>query len=249
VSVDAGRFAEYLKHARPWFEEWRSPDAFGRRLYQINRLMDGEFLFNRQNLQWYREALTLVDYAKLIGPHRIRLTSQVRPDAYVIWDTGSAVPIEITEVMEPGRIRGHEYRPQNRGLKFDPVENWHKRLDAIPIAIREAIQKKERRNYPAHTTLLVYLNISGHGVRQPENPSDFGKTVEVRRDRRDLAGKIIHQQRDARMSRASASERSARLERRDQKSQSLLPIWPAAICLALQHSFVTASRYSVCNAA
>jgi hypothetical protein len=173
VSVDAGRFAEYLKHARPWFEEWRSPDAFGRRLYQINRLMDGEFLFNRQNLQWYREALTLVDYAKLIGPHRIRLTSQVRPDAYVIWDTGSAVPIEITEVMEPGRIRGHEYRPQNRGLKFDPVENWHKRLDAIPIAIREAIQKKEHRNYPAHTTLLVYLNISGHGVRQPETEHEI----------------------------------------------------------------------------
>jgi hypothetical protein len=145
--------------------------------------MDGEFLFNRRNLQWYREALTLADYATLVRPHRVRLANQNRPDGFLIWNTGSAVPIEITEVMQPGRIRGSEYRSTNRGWKFDPAENWHQRLDQLPSALSCGIQKKERLHYPPQTILLIYLNISGHGVRQAEmerairailsNPSKF----------------------------------------------------------------------------
>jgi hypothetical protein len=147
--------------------EWRSPEAFENRLLQINRLMDGEFLFNKRDLQWYREALTLVDYSALVAPHRIRLSSESRPDAYAIWRTGSSTPIEITEVMEPGRKRGQEYRG-DRGWRFDPVVDWHKRINSIPSALREGIQKKERHGYAQGTVSLVYLNISGQGIRQAE---------------------------------------------------------------------------------
>jgi hypothetical protein len=48
------------------------------------------------------------------------------------------------------------------------MEDIHKRIDMIPAALREGISKKQDRNYPPETTLLVYLNIASHGIRQQE---------------------------------------------------------------------------------
>jgi hypothetical protein len=45
---------------------------------------------------------------------------------------------------------------------------WHKRIDSIASTLREGIQKKERRDYPQGTVLLVYQNVSGHGICQAE---------------------------------------------------------------------------------
>jgi hypothetical protein len=61
VNLNPVRFSDHLSRAWSWFAGWRSLEAFGKRLHQINGFMDGEFLFNRSNLQWFREALTLVD--------------------------------------------------------------------------------------------------------------------------------------------------------------------------------------------
>jgi hypothetical protein len=64
-------------------------------------------------------------------------------------------------------MRGREYRGDDSGRRFDPL--WlAQEIDSIASTLREGIQKKERRDYPQGTVLLVYQNISGHGICQAE---------------------------------------------------------------------------------
>ena len=51
---------------------------------------------------------------------------------------------------------------------MDPGENWVRRADAIPGALKSEIQKKKAKSYPESTELFVYLNIGEYGIRQKQ---------------------------------------------------------------------------------
>ncbi len=174
--ISSGRLAKFLVRKREWFEGWRDPNEFSQRIEQIDRVIDSSFLFNRTGNQWFLDALVLSDYIKIEKPGRVRLNRRDPPDANV-FKQGTTIPIEITEVLEPGRRRGLEYRwndasipvrwgtIDNRGVNSEDLE---RRAGEITTALKDRITKKVSKKYSPTTILLVYLNMSARGFRQAE---------------------------------------------------------------------------------
>ena len=78
--------------------------------------------------------------------------------------------VEITEIMEPGRRRGNEYRrtANNSQPLPDRPEDWRGQAAKIPAALEAGILKKVEKNYGTKPLLLVYLNIGDYGLMQKE---------------------------------------------------------------------------------
>jgi hypothetical protein len=118
--------------------------------------------------------LTLSEYAAIAQPALIRLRRDDPPDAYLRQSANSKqLPIEITEVMEPGRQRGLEYRPRTQRQRSVSMEEIRKRAEEMPEALSKRIKEKQQGNYPADTMLLVYLNFGNHGVRHTETEREI----------------------------------------------------------------------------
>jgi hypothetical protein len=62
---------------------------------------------------------------------------------------------------------------------MDPVEDWVARGESIPKYLDEAVGAKSRKRYSAPCWLVVYLNISEHGIRQEETEAIIAQ-VEAR---------------------------------------------------------------------
>jgi hypothetical protein len=174
--ISSGRLDKFLARKRRWFEQWRAPHEFTQRIEQIDRIIDSSFLFNRTGINWFLEALSLNSYAKIEKPARVQLNRRDPPDAYV-FKQGNVIPVEITEVLEPGRKRGLEYRWNDGATRVHwgavdkrgfGSEDLVKRAREIAAALKERISSKESGNYPPSTILLVDLNMSIRGFRRDE---------------------------------------------------------------------------------
>ena len=98
---------------------------------------------------------------------RLATPAEQWPDGYA--RVGNDVQnIEITEVIEPGRRRGDEYKTNETDISDDPVEDWVVRAEAIPDALEKAIIAKVEKKYGSSATLLVYLNMDEYGIRQSQ---------------------------------------------------------------------------------
>jgi hypothetical protein len=171
--ISSERLAKFLARKRGWFEQWRDPREFAQQIEQIDRIIDSPFLFNKTGLNWFLEALSLNSYIKFEKPARVRLNRSDPPDAY-IFKQGSAIPVEITEVLEPDRKRGLEYRWNDGATQVQwgaldkrgfGSEDLVKRAGEIAAALKERITSKEFGIYPPNTILLVDLNMSIRGFR------------------------------------------------------------------------------------
>jgi hypothetical protein len=80
------------------------------------------------------------------------------PDAWVRLDDGREEQVEITEVQEPGRRRGDEYK---RGLvsasRFVPSDKIAEHVKSILLQLVKTIEAKVGR-YDFKPRLLIYLN-------------------------------------------------------------------------------------------
>ncbi|MBR0882734.1 hypothetical protein ABIF65_007915 [Bradyrhizobium japonicum] len=104
------------------------------------------------------DAIPIAELSKHRPLESVRLSEQ--HDAEVKDQTGT-FDVEVTEVLEPGRKRGDEYRsgaPQVTHSAFDPNLG-----ETIATALADGIKKKAEKNYAAKPLLLVYLNISTGG--------------------------------------------------------------------------------------
>ena len=70
--------------------------------------------------------------------------------------------VEITST-HGGRRLGEEYR-EVKGPTMDPVEDWEARGESIPMFLDEAVGAKSKKHYITPCWLVVYLNISAHGL-------------------------------------------------------------------------------------
>ena len=154
-----------LANARSWFEELRQVDEFDQRQTELAGMIGANLLFNRGEAKWLLEAWILKKFARFVDASQIRLNRPDPPDGYAIFES-STVPMEMTEVLEPGRKRGLEYRKSKPELEFDPGEDWLRRAESIPEALRQRISAKLSGRYSAETELVVYLNIGEYGIRQ-----------------------------------------------------------------------------------
>lgn len=74
-------------------------------------------------------------------------------------------PFQVTELMEPGRRRGDEYRDGESGKTR--LEDWGPGTESGPSWVRDAIERKVRKRYAAagKLNLLVYANFPAYEQR------------------------------------------------------------------------------------
>lgn len=150
------------------FARWHSPVAFVEVVEKWDSKTPKEVFLGGPGGS-LREAWVLAEFVKLTEVDRVRLSDpdELWPDGYV--EIGGEIKsIEITEVMELTRRRGDELKNPGPAVQMDPGENWVARAEAIPAALRAAVERKVKNRYGSSATLLVYLNISEWGIRQKE---------------------------------------------------------------------------------
>jgi hypothetical protein len=153
---------QFLKAERIWFETNRSPAEFRKRAMSVDRRLGSEFLFNRNEAHWVTDVLPLSLFAivvpRIVG---VRLSRHGEPaDGFVVAEE-TEIPIQISEVLQPGRERGKEYRQGAPAISHGNASDWQVWDDQIHSAVRlrlEAKRKKSHR-YPNTTLLLLYMNI------------------------------------------------------------------------------------------
>ena len=150
ANLDHDQIAVRLRDERPWFEEARSSSELSSKFEALLREIDSNFFFNRNEAKWLRELWVLNEFAAITLPTRLRLNRVDPPDCFAQFDTGW-VAIEITEILEPGRKRGMEYRKTKYEVEDDPVEDWVERAELIPTALREGIRMKKGKIFSAET--------------------------------------------------------------------------------------------------
>jgi hypothetical protein len=119
-------------------------------------------------LKFLLDAMIVGELAKhLDGARRVRLSTEAErfPDGFIETADGT-LNIEATEVDRETRRRGEEYKTGiTRG---ETAEGWEEQAKAIPTELERVINKKVEKNYNPKPTLVVYLNLNGHGARKDE---------------------------------------------------------------------------------
>jgi hypothetical protein len=123
---------------------WQSVETFSRTERPLRlRNADPDF-FAQPQLKFLHDAYVLAKFAARIGADQVRLTDRRDqwPDGYVR-ASKRTIKVEVTST-HGGRKLGEEYR-EARGMRFDPVEDWHARADSIPGYLDGAIRNKVNR--------------------------------------------------------------------------------------------------------
>ncbi|AWL96807.1 hypothetical protein [Bradyrhizobium ottawaense] len=157
-----------LAEGRKALEAWQTPEQFKAKIDALADAVDSEALFNRNETQFLRDAMTLETFTRYRATEQVRLASanDQWPDGF-IGTPKEPVNIEVTEVMEEGRKRGDEYKEGAQPLDGN-AEDWRRRALDIPVQLEKAIKRKKNKGYGKKCKLVIYLNMSNYGVLQKE---------------------------------------------------------------------------------
>lgn len=148
---------------------WQSADAFQRIEKSLRLRNTSPDFFLQPQLKFLHDAYVIAKLGAKIGADQVRLADRRDqwPDGFVR-SNKRAINVEVTST-HGNRKLGEEYR-KPRGMRFDPVDDWHARADSIPGYLDIAIREKVSRYGTRYTDcwLVVYLNIDEWGVRQRE---------------------------------------------------------------------------------
>jgi hypothetical protein len=151
-----------MNEAQEALARWQTPQEFAAKVENFAPLVKSSTLFNKANAGFLRDAIPIAEFTKHRAVQSIRLVRQrERLNDGQFRNAGETVDIEVTEVMEPGRKRGDEYRCQadQQSIRhFDPYLG-----ETIANELAKRIKKKADKGYPTKPVLLVYLNISNGG--------------------------------------------------------------------------------------
>lgn len=105
-------------------------------------------------------------YSKYISPCTVLIDERdLQTDTDFDLDIDGLVhPFQVTEIMEPGRRRGEEYRDGTPiGVRYDDIEAG---TVYGPTWIRHAIERKLEKRYAAASdlNLLVYVDFAGRNL-------------------------------------------------------------------------------------
>lgn len=152
--------------------------------------MGSEDFFNQPGVSFIREAWAAAKFALDRNAEAVRLVpeNQQWPD-FEMKMNSKVDAWEITEADDPERRRGDEYREAAKRLAIDgsnisedPVEDWIKRADKVPAAIRARCESKAKKHYGGRASLLVYLNLSEYGIRLRQIEACFADATSPAKD-------------------------------------------------------------------
>jgi hypothetical protein len=147
--------------ARKALMQWQTPEQFQAKVASFTPLIESSTLFNKNSASFLLDAIPIAEFSKNRNIESLRFAEQVeQSNDGQFRISGKTTNIEVTEVMEPARKRGDEYRvgrtAEARG--FDPCLG-----KTIATALSTGIRKKAEKKYATKPLLLVYLNISTGG--------------------------------------------------------------------------------------
>jgi hypothetical protein len=152
---------EELRAELASLSEWQAPRQFIDKVGKINRSVQTANLWGNPYKQ-LREAIPLASLCQHRNFKAVRIEENDPPDAWVRLDNGQEEQVEITEVMEPGRKRGDEYK---RGVayapRYVPSAQAHEHAKSVISELVKVITAKAGK-YNFKPRLLVYLNF-GYG--------------------------------------------------------------------------------------
>lgn len=141
---------------------WQTPGEFASKVKALDSLVRSSTLFNKANAGFLLDAIPIAAFATHRAVQSVRLVRQrERLNDGQFRNTDEAIDIEVTEVMDPGRRRGDEYRcgaDQQSVRHFDPHLG-----ETVARELAKGIKKKADKGYPTKPLLLVYLNIMTGG--------------------------------------------------------------------------------------
>jgi hypothetical protein len=152
-----------MKAARNALAQWQTPKDFLAKVSSFAPLIKSSTLFNKNSAGFLLDAIPIAEFSKHRTIESLRLAEQrEQSNDGQFRNLGKATNIEVTEVMEPGRRRGDEYRvsrtTDEKVTDFDP--NLGK---TIATELSKAIKRKAQKKYATKPLLLIYLNISTGG--------------------------------------------------------------------------------------
>ena len=162
----SGLSDEELKRERADLEQWSTPENFFEKVHVLKGKVTDKERFNAPQLAFLREASAIAEFARqLEGARKVCLVADDFPDG-LVETSDRTLKVEFTEADMQTRRRGEEYKAgKPRG---ENAEEWEKQAKAIPIELDRAIRQKVDMNYDPPPTLLVYLNLDGHGTHKVE---------------------------------------------------------------------------------
>lgn len=149
---------------------WLPPKNFREALDRLEAAQ-GDHLLTDPRAGFYRDAFCAELFATRVGADLVRLVAGERPD-FQVSVAGSELAFEVTEADTPGRKRGKEVQEQRRrrvpGQPFVedfPYEDWLTPEQA-DVALRAAVEKKNREVYDPSWGLVILLNPIEFGAHQ-----------------------------------------------------------------------------------
>jgi hypothetical protein len=134
----------------------QSPAQFDRRVRELGQRVPSEKLWGNRYKQ-LREAMTLAGLCQHRQVKAVRM-GEDPPDAWLRFKDDEDEQVEITEVLEPGRRRGVEYRRGRAAAAvFVPHSQLALRAELVASQLEKAINAKAGK-YPFKPHLLIYLN-------------------------------------------------------------------------------------------
>ncbi len=164
---------------------WQTPEEMWRVANEAGDHIGSTNLFNQGGLEFLRDALTAAELGMKRRASRVRLVAEV--DRWPDFELEVGVVIErfeAVEVDDPERRRGDEYRNWVGGV-IDPVTDWIARAEQTPTWIAAGCQKKMQKRYAGRASLVIYLNVSDHGIRQTEIENSFPSVTAMAKDQFD----------------------------------------------------------------
>lgn len=156
-----------IDSARVQLARWQSVDAFQSIENSLRLRNTSPDFFLQPQLKFLHDAYVIAKLGAKSGADQVRLADRRDqwPDGFVRMNK-CAINVEVTSTHGDRKL-GEEYR-KPRGMRFDPVDDWHARADSIPGYLDIAISEKVSRYGARYTDcwLVVYLNIDEWGVRQ-----------------------------------------------------------------------------------
>ena len=103
---------------------WQTPGEFASKVKAFDSLVKSSTLFNKANAGFLLDAIPIAAFATHRAVQSVRLVRQrERLNDGQFRNTDETIDIEVTEIMDPGRRRGDEYRcgaDQQSVRHFDP---------------------------------------------------------------------------------------------------------------------------------
>ena len=157
---------EELRAAMNALSTWHTPAGFAIAVQAIGSRVPTEKLWGNRYKR-LREAMTLAEFCKH-NPAIVaaRMMEGDPPDAFVRFADGADQEVEITEVLEPGRKRGDEYRRGGAALSaFLPKAKRVARAEEIIRQLEKSVESKSGK-YGFKPNLVIYLNFPHHEETQ-----------------------------------------------------------------------------------